>query len=73
VITNEVQFTYCPPESLIFDIFMKNIPTRKHEDFTMDCGVSLKSTKAKNGNLVQNLINLVLKHLTFKLMEMLDI
>jgi hypothetical protein len=49
-----------PLKNLFLTFLWKIYPTKKHEDFTTYCGVSLKSTKAENENLVQNLINLVL-------------
>lgn len=56
----KVQFTYYPTEIMIANIFNKSIPSKKHEDFTMDCGVAPKSGETKDENLIKKLDNLVL-------------
>jgi hypothetical protein len=44
----KVQFTYYPTEIMIANIFNMSIPSKKHEDFTPDCGVAPNSGETKD-------------------------
>ncbi len=53
----KVQFSYYPTEIMIANNFNKSIPSKKHEDFTTDCGVAPKSVETKDENLIKKLVN----------------